>query len=208
MSQGLLRIRIEQLKVFLDKKDLGEAKELLMEAIDFFSVERYWGIWLCGVCEGKKASVLGLSQHINNVHLKSLPLNLPFFGTTDRLCGNILEEVYLTGTYDDFDASLLFDEEYLLRRAIVPGAIDPFIHWLLMDGTYPVIEESLAAWTSLKEASRSQRRQLLENLEIEHHFFVTTSAGERNMRLRSCSKKKTRRDKVTIHTTLLMTPSS
>jgi len=53
MSQGLLRIRIEQLKVFLDKKDLGEAKELLMEAIDFFSVERYWGIWLCGVCEGK-----------------------------------------------------------------------------------------------------------------------------------------------------------
>lgn len=50
-KRAMLRIGIEDLKAHLDKINLGKAKEVLMEAIDFFSVERSWRFWLCWGCE-------------------------------------------------------------------------------------------------------------------------------------------------------------
>lgn len=106
-------------------------------------------------------------------------LRLPFFQTSDGLFGTNPEEINLR---DDHSALLL--DERVLSGAFVPDnatsakdCTDPFIRWLYMEG--PDIEETLVAWRSVKHASRSQRRLLLDILEVENKFFLRNSQHKR-----------------------------
>jgi tetratricopeptide (TPR) repeat protein len=49
-KRKLLRIGIEDLKVYLDKNKFRMAKEVLTEAIDYAKAEKIWRFWACSYC--------------------------------------------------------------------------------------------------------------------------------------------------------------
>jgi hypothetical protein len=50
-KRKLLRIRIEDLKEYLDKNKFRIAKEVLTEAIDYAKAKKIWRFWACSYCE-------------------------------------------------------------------------------------------------------------------------------------------------------------
>ncbi|KAE8037190.1 hypothetical protein FH972_009800 [Carpinus fangiana] len=69
-KRKLLRIRIEDLKLYLDKNKFRMAKEVLTEAIDYAKVEKIWRFWACSYC-GERVFVSDIDTHLMN-HLGTL----------------------------------------------------------------------------------------------------------------------------------------
>jgi hypothetical protein len=69
-KRKLLRIGIEDLKVYLDKNKFRMAKEVLTEAIDFAKAEKIWRFWACSYC-GERVFVSDIDTHLMD-HLGTL----------------------------------------------------------------------------------------------------------------------------------------
>jgi hypothetical protein len=70
-KRKLLRIGIEDLKVYLDKNKFRMAKEVLTEAIDYAKTEKIWRFWACSYC-GERVFVSDIDMHLMG-HSGTLP---------------------------------------------------------------------------------------------------------------------------------------
>ncbi|XP_059430915.1 uncharacterized protein LOC132164421 [Corylus avellana] len=78
-KRKLLRIGIEDLKVYLDKNKFGMAKEVLTEAIDYAKAENIWSFWACSYCRERVIDSdmdKHLMGHLGTVSISETSLSL------------------------------------------------------------------------------------------------------------------------------------